>query len=500
MANGSYSWLTLAQGIAQLSQRLNDPNNIFWTQAELQIYISQSLRQYNVMTNCWRQNFNFNSSSLWNSLGSLTGSPRLRTITDSYCYTELEYLLLEPPSGSTWTGTKQFNIGNLSQALQSRRDEMLEASNCNQSLMTGIALTPNTITTLLPGTIIDVERVRYLPVITSKTGSAGSGVKVINVSSTSGIAVGQVVSGTGINYWSTVTGIGVGTINVSLPTTGAVSGQINFSTPTTLYRDDTVANEWYEAPLYQQNSGIPQTFSLSSEPPLSWIVDIPPAQPGTYEAVVLQPGTPFNPPASTLLGIPDDFCFVAQWGALADLLGRESEATDRERADYAKKRYQDGLLLMLKTPWIELGKVNGVAVSIDSIVSSDRYSSEWDSNPTGFGPVIIAGGMDNIAAPVSSNIGVTVLASAPILDSTNTYLQISQSDWDSILDLSQSRCLFKIAGGEWKAGLELEARAIQAFSAEHSRIASMGAFSDILQQRGGQQERDMNRYNTANKK
>jgi hypothetical protein len=56
-----------------------------------------------------------------------------------------------------------------------------------------------------------------------------------------------------------------------------------------------------------------------------------------------------------------------------------------------------------------------------------------------------------------------------------------------------------MGGGEWKAGLELESRAIQAFDAEHARIASMGAFSDILQQRGNQQERDMNRYNSANK-
>ena len=59
----------------------------------------------------------------------------------------------------------------------------------------------------------------------------------------------------------------------------------------------------------------------------------------------------------------------------------------------------------------------------------------------------------------------------------------------------QARACFKMGGGEWKASLELEQRAIQACAAENSRLRSMGAFSDILIERGRQQERDVNRYN-----
>jgi hypothetical protein len=499
---GSYSWLSLSSAISQLGQRLNitPSTTSFWTAAELQVYISQALRQYNVLTYCWRQDFNYNSSILWNSLGSLAGSPRLRTITDLSCYAELEYLLLEPSNTTgTWTGTNQFSLSVLSQALQRRRDEMIQVSNCNQSLMANIPLIPNAVPPLgrtqLPDNVIDVERVRYLSALASPTGTALAGVQTISVSNTYGIANGQLIYGTGIALGTTVTGVGAGSVNISLPTSGVVSGTLTFTIPNTLYRDDTIANEFYEAPLYQQNSGTPQTFSLSSEPPLSWQVDIPPAQPGTYEAVVLQSGAAFNPPTATLLGIPDDFAWVLEWGALADLLGQESEATDRERSAYALKRYQDGLQLMLKTPWIELGRVNGEAVSVDSIVSADRYSPEWDSNPTGFGPMIVAGGMDFIAAPVGSNIGVTVLGNAPILDSTNTYVQISRSDADIMYDFAQSRAMFKCAGAEWKAALELEKRAIQACAAENSRLRSLGAFSDVLDQRGQAQERDMNRYN-----
>jgi hypothetical protein len=439
MAPGTYTWLPVGTAVQQLAQRLNDPNMNFWVYDELLTYITTSLRQFNSLTWTWRQDFTYNDPvNLWNSLGSLAGSPRLRTITDQEVYAELEFMLLEPSNNtSTWTGTSQFNISVMSQALQRRRDEMIQLSNCNQSLLTGIPLVPNTIRTELDDQIIDVERVRYIP----------------------------------------ATGI-----------------------PNTLYRDDTVSQEFYEAPLYQLNPGTPQTFSLSSEPPLSWQVDVPPAQPGTYEAIVLQSGAPFNPPTPTLIGIPDDLVWVLIWGALADLLGQESESTDHERAAYCLKRYQDGLQLMLKSPWIMLGKVNNVAVSLDSIVATDRYDPEFDSNPTGFGPVIVVGGQDFLGAPVGQGIGLTVLGNAPIVDAgTGTWLQVSRSDWDCVILLAQARAAWKQGGAEFKAALELEKSALQMCASNNVRLKSMGAFSDVIDQRGNQQERDMNRFNSKQK-
>ncbi len=437
---GSFQWLTMTEAVTQLGQRLNvvPSATTLWTPAELQIYITTALRQFNSLTWTWRQDFQYNDpSNLWNSLGSLPGSPRLRTTTDVDCYTEMEYMLLEPPSGGVWTGTNQFSVSVMSQALQRRRDEVLQITNANQSLMTGIPLTPNTIRTELPDTVVDVERVRYIP------------------------------------------------------TTGS---------PNTLYRDDTISQEWYEAPLYQLQPGTPQTFSLSSEPPLSWQVDIPPNQPGTYEAIVLQSGAPFNPPTPTLIGIWDDYAWILIWGALADLLGQESEATDHERAAYALKRYQDGLQLMMKSPWIMLGKVNNVAVSLDSIVSLDRFDPEWDSNPSGFGPVIVVGGQDFVGAPVGQGIGLTVLGNAPIVDAgTGTWLQVSRSDWDCVILLAQARAAWKQGGAEFKAALELEKSALQMCASNNVRLKSMGAFSDVIDQRGNQQERDMNRFNSKQK-
>jgi hypothetical protein len=470
----SYNWLTHLAARQQLANRLYDPGNVFWTDAENGVYLKTALRMFNVLTFTWKTDFVFpTTDSIWNSISNLPGSPRQRTLTDVDAYIEMQYHLLEPPTGATWTGTPQFSIADLSRALQARRNEMIKVSNCNQSLMIGIPLTPNTRRTVLANdSVIDVARVRYIPVpaFWSSYGQGGA------VPPPWGYGSG---------------GYGEGGYGQYTPPTGL-----------TLYRDDTVAQEWYEPPLYQQESGVPQTFMLTSEPPLSWDVDIPPTYSGTYEAITSLAGRDFNVPIPTLLNIPDDFAWVAQWGALADLLGRESEATDRQRSSYCLKRYADGLNLFLKTPWIMLGKVNGAAVTLDSIANTDRYTPEWDNAPANFGPFMVLGGIDFLAAPTgggagAGSVGVTVLGNAPVPVADTDPVQVSRDNWDTVLDLAQMLATFKCGGAEWQASLELETRAIQACAAENARLKSTGAFADILVQRGQAQDRDQNRYNTA---
>lgn len=662
-----YTWLNLTTALAQFAQRLNtdfsDPNS-FWKQPEAIIYLQQSLRLFNALTFQNKTNFVYNSPDLWNSLGSLAGSPRLRTLTDTYAYQQLEYMLLEPASGGTWTGTKQFNMAQIAQALQSRRDEMIQVSNCNLTLLPGVPLTPNTRRTFVPDYVIDIPRVRYATgspvslgpalendynanydpnqgsgfglstdhphrvsvpinpgdVLDSFTGFQNSGIIFLtfyNSSNTSLLVVdvgtattvtapagstyflisadsatldshniqfnintiNSVVysivpnSGnfetdfsTGVNDLSQPLSMGIGRFFASItpqstflvvpggtldpglvlqfydsglnliasiplttqgvtytappntafwsveltlfnPDSGSgvelmiaqASGGGGGGCPVNLFRDDTVALEFYESPLYQIPAGIPQTYQMSSEPPLSFDVDIPPALPGTYELIILKSGVAFNPPASTLLGIPDDYVWTLIWGTLADLLGRESEATDRQRAAYALKRYQDGLVLLQKTPWIMLGSVNGVACTTDSIYATDRYMPGWDCSPSTFGPCIVTGGIDFLAAPINAGIGLTVLGNMPVPSIGADFLQISRSDWDIVLDLAQCLAAWKQGSAEFEQALELEQRAIQACAAENARLQSFGTFSDILMQRGQDQERNLNRYNSKGK-
>ena len=50
---------------------------------------------------------------------------RSYNVTDLQLLTEIEYQLIEPPSGATWTGSEMFTVQDILTALQRRRDQFL---------------------------------------------------------------------------------------------------------------------------------------------------------------------------------------------------------------------------------------------------------------------------------------------------------------------------------------------------------------------------------------
>src|SRR5271154_3798726 len=112
----AYQWLTWLQAQQALAARLADPSNVFWTIPENKLYLTEALRTWNALTEIWNIDFAFtaNPSTAWFNISILPGSPRLRTVTDTDLYNLMEYHLLEPASGGTWTGTTQFSIADLS--------------------------------------------------------------------------------------------------------------------------------------------------------------------------------------------------------------------------------------------------------------------------------------------------------------------------------------------------------------------------------------------------
>src|SRR5271154_1656215 len=127
-----YSYITLGALRGELLERLQDPSGVFTPAAEANLYITEALRILNAQTAAWSEdyNFDFNAGDTWKTL-NVAASPRQRTVTDSYLYSQMEAMLMEPMSGGTWTGTNQYNIGILSAALQYRRDELLLQSAAN---------------------------------------------------------------------------------------------------------------------------------------------------------------------------------------------------------------------------------------------------------------------------------------------------------------------------------------------------------------------------------
>lgn len=482
-----YSWLSKTDAIAALQGRLN--NTSFWAPAELWIYITEALRHWNGLTEQWNVAFPVpNANGQWINTGTLTGSPRLRSQTDVALYTQMEYMLLEPPSGGTWTGTNQFNLAALQSALQKRTQEVIQATSCNLAQLSPINSTPGTRRSVLADTVLQPRRIRFLALMVQTAGTASSGSSQVTVGSAAAISEGQVITGTGIQTGTFVTGVSGLAVSISLPASGAVLGQIQCYLPVTLTREDVVAFQSFE-PEYEQTVGFPQSWTVASEPPLAFDVDVAPTTPGNFDVIALNAGPTFNPPGASLLGVPDDWSMVPMYGALADVLAMESESTDMARSNYCLQRYTQMLEMMKASNWLLDTNIAGRTADTTSLAEMDSFAVGWQESQSNL-PAVVEAGMDFIAPipGVSQLVTLTLLGNAPLLDSTGVYVQVSRDDFEQILNYAQVLSCFKMGGTPFSDTMPLLKDFYRAAAAVNKRLANAGIFVEILRAQGRAQD------------
>ena len=485
----TYSWLTQTAAIEALQGRLK--NTVFWTPSELQSYLWEALRHWNGLTEQWNASLNINNANgQWVNTGTLAGSPRLRSVTDQYLYGQMCSMLLEPQlNAGAWAGSSQFNLSNFQYCLQKRTQEVIQATSCNLVQLSPIASTPGTRSSVLPDTVLQPRRIRFMALMAQTTATASSGASTVNVGSATGIVVGQGIVASGIQAGTFVTSISGTAVRISLPTTAPLSSAATqFYLPITLTREDALAFQSFE-PEYLQTVGFPQSWAIASEPPLAFDVDIAPTTPGYYDVLALKAGPTFAPPAASLLGVPDDWSMVPMYGALADVLGMESEATDRARAAYCMNRYTQMLEMMKGSNWLLQTFLNGVASETTSLAEMDSLAVGWQESQTNL-PAVVEAGIDLIAPIPGSGqlVTLTLLGNAPLLDSTNTYVQVSRDDFEAVLNYAQHVASFKMGGAEFEATMPLLNDFYRAAVSVNKRWMTYGVFSGELRSQGKKQE------------
>jgi hypothetical protein len=418
----AYSYITFAELKSALLQRLQDQAGVFTTSAEAGVYITEALRVLNAQTATWNQEFilDFIPGTTWRSI-NFDSSPRERTVTDTSIYTEMEYMLLEPPTGSVWTGTNQFNITNLSEALQYRRDELLQASGANTVNIITPSPTSGRTTTLSDATL-ELRRVRWIPVPESN------------------------------------------------------------ESPYALWREDVVTVNAYGNEL-NITPGSPESWLITSNAPLSFDVSCPPFVPGDSDLLSLQSGANLTPPTSTVLGLPDDWCWVAKYGALADALSNSPEASDAIRAKYCQQRYERGMKAMTMLPWLLSASVANLPVDTPSVQEMDAYAQNWENTWPAGDPQIVVGGMDFVAlapfVPVGGmtvSAALTVVGNAPIPAGQGDFIQLTRDGVDAVLAYAQHIAMFKCGGDDFTSTLPLYMQ-FEAFCAsQNKRFAALGTF------------------------
>lgn len=131
----TYSHTTFAQTKTALANRLSDTGNVYWVDtagnSEIGSYIIEALRTWGLATNYWRNTgvIATTANTAFYDITTLTDGNGVallsRTVTDKDISKLIQYHLLEPSTGSTWTGSEQFTITDVAESLERRRDLLL---------------------------------------------------------------------------------------------------------------------------------------------------------------------------------------------------------------------------------------------------------------------------------------------------------------------------------------------------------------------------------------
>lgn len=421
-----YTYLTLGQARQQIANRLFDPNQVFWSSTELNLYINEALRTWNALTSFWRGDFTFPSAQnvTWYDITNSVTAPnslRIPVLQDTDLYLVMQFHLLEPAVGlNPWTGVSaQFTAADLLAAVQRRRDEVLGVTGCTTTRRTVGAVSGRIV---LADTVIDVRRMAYLPAIGS---------------------------------------------------------------PSVMWKDDTWALQAF-SPSYQQNpAGTPIAFLLSTEPPISFDTDRPPGSAGSYELLTVEAGAATSATTPTPLLVPDDWSHVIKWGAMADLFARESNARDPLRAQYCNQRYLMGVKMLQSAQALLAMRIGNVVLQVDSVMDADAYRVAWQAEAPGSPNGAFHSGLNLIGFAPVPNVGpysftATVVENAPVPVVDGDFLQVARDDIDVVVDYAQHLAAFKMGGAEFIYTMPLLERFLTKASIYNSKLKEMGEYTTAL--------------------
>ena len=421
-----YNYLTFGDLQTALLERLQDTSAsgvgtaVFTTIPEARLYLMEALQTLNAQAPVWNadQKLDFSPGNKWKSL-NFAGSVRERTVTDSDLFTVMQYHFLEPPSGSTWTGTTQFTIEAFATALQARMSEILQGAATNvQSLP--IPSPTTTVRTALPDTVLQLRRVRWVP----------------------------------------------------KPALGHDAYALG-------REDVTTANAYYNSRIL--TVGEPESYYVTSTPPLYFdCTQIPPV-PGDWDLLALLSGPSLSPPAPSLMPIPNDWTWVAKWGAMADLLNNSPEGWDALRATYCRHRYRRGMRAMRELPWLLAASVSNVPCDTPSVLEMDAYAQNWEVVWPLDDYQIVVGGMDYVSlAPNVLPTGqltsavLTVVGNAPLPANDGAQVLLARDGVEAVLCYAQHLASFKHGGAEFVATFPLLDEFERYCRATNARYAALG--------------------------
>ena len=420
----AYTHTTFAQLVTSLATRLSDPNKQFWIEAELENYTKEALRVWQAYSQTYSTRINFPTVANTAYYDLFAQAGLVPSITDRQMILEIEQHLQEPLSATSWIGSEQFTYPGLVQAIQQRRDKFL--------LETGMVLTIST--------------------------------PVASPSPVGNITLDQNVLAVVRLMWKSVDNI-----------------------YTILWRSDQFTMtgaipDWMQAP------GLPTDYSTVLQHPLTLQLCPPPNDIGSLHIISINAGPTLNPTTTeTILGIPDDFCWVVKLGALADIFGQDGPGQDLARAQYFESRWRDGIQLARISNFVKLGYLNGVPQLVGSLAELDQTNPNWPNTTPGTPDTITICGniIETSPTPDSSpfSAGFDIAPNFPMPTLPGDYIQVSKDTLNIILDYAQHVAAFKEGITDINENMELYKNLVRFAATTNDKLRAASQNFDVLSDR-----------------
>lgn len=427
----AYAYITLTTAISLLAARLYDPNNQFWTSAELTSYIKEAIRTWNAYTGFHRTDMNvtLTANIWWYDLPAMPGSVRPHSVTDKDIIDQISYHLLEPLDAAyplVWAGTTQFSYADILGAIERRQNETLGVTGCSltRSLVTAPIISGAIV---LSDPVIDIRRVMWIP--TDHT-----------------------------YYHNTI-----------------------------LRQSDQYAERSFDYSTYLSGTITPPlTWFQSTEQPISFNVDRIPPTAGQYELITVDAGSVPSTSSAAAMAVPDDWTWVVKFGALMDLMSRDSNAQDTLRSQYCQYRYKEGLAMLSTAPSVLSVRRTTIPMALDAVRSGDDFNPYWQALPASTPVRAYTAGLNLIGfgpkpdSSVSHIITLSLVQNAPIPATGASYLQIAKDDLDIVLDYAQHLAAFKLGGAEFTATIPLYQNFFKRATIYNSKLRAMGQYQILM--------------------
>lgn len=155
--------LTFQEARRLLSVRLADTSFTFWTEEELGMYIKDALRYWSLLSQYYKDKATFTTvpGQAFYELNLTIPTFRTQVATDTDLIKLLCYHLMEPPTGTSWTGSEQFEYETILDSINRVRNRLIRETSSGGAVDLVPATPPPVQRVYLDENVVDLLRVAW---------------------------------------------------------------------------------------------------------------------------------------------------------------------------------------------------------------------------------------------------------------------------------------------------------------------------------------------------